>query len=139
MRGENFFAAATGRIACATAALSLAVPGFMAMSGHGPYELPLIPLLTSVLVVGMIASAVLSTDRFPLHTVMLAITTPMVAFVYFMGLQLVAGLGATWGLGLLLAALVPLASAVAAPAWKIGATSGPAIHPAHSDAAHSHA
>lgn len=121
MSAREFFVSSPGRLSCLTGTFAFAAPGILAIGGPAAGTLNVASCILTATIVGCIASAVLSVEKFPLISLAYGLLMPFAAFFYVALLFAAPSLGGLVG-GLLIAAgLLPLATLIAAPLRSSGA------------------
>jgi hypothetical protein len=120
MSGRDFFVSAPGRIACATGVIALAGPGAMAFAGPSHNDASYSAMIIIACILGVASTCMLSVYRFTWIALSLMLGVPLVAGFYIAGLSFVSAAGAGVGSALMILALLPLATVIAAP-FKSGA------------------
>jgi hypothetical protein len=115
MSGREFFSSTPGRLACATGAFAFGAPAAMAFAGPSAHDIQYSVGILVLCTVASIAAAVLSVPRFPLVALAYGALVPFVAWFYVAGLTFMSQAGTGVGLVLGALALLPIATAVAAP------------------------
>ena len=128
MNGREFFVSAPGRLACATGFVALAGPGAMALSGPSPSDVAYAACILIVCILGLIATAVLSVERFTVMALAIAFFAPLIAGFYVAGLSVFSAAGTLAGWAAVTFALLPLATLIMA-VYRSGETSeAQAVH-----------